>query len=84
MPIRPFPLPFRVGVDICHVPRILRLLTKDVGRARRASLPGRDDIVLNHRFLDHLFTPHEKKNFETLSLPKFPDLGSISRHIAGR
>lgn len=34
MPKIPFPYPFSVGVDICHIPRIHQLITKDGGKWR--------------------------------------------------
>ncbi|KAI9812423.1 MAG: hypothetical protein M1827_004654 [Pycnora praestabilis] len=32
MPPKPFPYPLGVGIDICHIPRIRRLITKDNGK----------------------------------------------------
>lgn len=54
MPVRPFPLPYSVGVDICFVPRIRRLIQKNVNCTQQ---PG---VGLSlTRFVKRIF--HEKE-----------------------
>ncbi|KAF2141403.1 uncharacterized protein K452DRAFT_309171 [Aplosporella prunicola CBS 121167] len=63
MPPRPFPYPFHVGIDICSIPRIRRLMTSKSSHA---------DIDPNkfRRFLFRLFSFPEILDFSD----KHPDL----------
>ncbi|KAF1987549.1 hypothetical protein K402DRAFT_392807 [Aulographum hederae CBS 113979] len=87
MPPRPFLSSVNVGIDICHIPRIFRLITKDVRddpKARPSHL---------FRFLSRTLTPIEQAEFfATFKARDKPGLyGSdsdpyphIARHLAGR
>jgi hypothetical protein len=82
MPIRPFPIPYSIGTDICHVPRIFKLLFPGY-ISHTPLVPSILDI--NDRFLTRIFTLHEKQNFwERHRLSETPNLQRIADHVAGR
>ncbi|OCL05498.1 hypothetical protein AOQ84DRAFT_441436 [Glonium stellatum] len=84
MPIRPFPHPLRVGSDICHVPRIVKIITNGVDGPN----PPRSPVPLN-RFLARIFTPEERAmyakrwNSSKDNMSRHATL-QIARHLAGR
>ena len=54
MPPRPFPLPYSIGTDICHIPRVRGIY----------NAPSRErSRVLLFRFLSHIFTFRETDIF---------------------
>ncbi|KAF2721483.1 hypothetical protein K431DRAFT_268606 [Polychaeton citri CBS 116435] len=82
MPIRPFPLPMTVGTDICNIPRVLKLITKQkhgsLNSFLRRLLSPREQDAFSHRFgaIDTIFL--EAKQTETSKA------GVVARHLAGR
>jgi hypothetical protein len=76
MPPRPFPHAFRVGTDICNVPRVQRLLVREH--------KGR---LFLHRFLHRVLTEPERNYFWERFGP--PDsirsrIDDASQYLAGR
>lgn len=77
MPPRAFPYPLRVGIDICHIPRIHSLLTRKA-----------DKIHPLNQFLTRVLTWPERQYF----WDRFGDrdkiyeqnLGPVARFLAGR
>jgi len=88
MPIRPFSSPYKIGVDICHVPRIARMLISNTFK------PAHEDgeMVLsrmenlNVNFIRRLFRAEEIKAFrEKLhSMRMQSNLQPLALHVAGR
>ncbi|KAK3080022.1 hypothetical protein LTS18_003329 [Coniosporium uncinatum] len=90
MPPRPFPLPLRIGTDICHIPRIHRLITAEV-RLSTSAFPRSLFKLLNR-----LLTSHEHADFwarwsrPSLSSDAFvygsnrSEWMAIARYMAGR
>ncbi|KAL6710897.1 hypothetical protein ACN47E_006772 [Coniothyrium glycines] len=78
MPLRPFPYPFRVGTDICHIPRIRSLITR--GKSD-------DSSQMLDRFLKRVLTGPERDyfhaRFET-GVKKTLQYDTIARFLAGR
>lgn len=52
--IRPSVLPYYVGTDICHVPRIDKILYLDRLKGKKFTKPD-----VNYRFLERLFNEYE-------------------------
>ncbi|KAF7682128.1 hypothetical protein GT037_001104 [Alternaria burnsii] len=78
MPLRPFPYPFRVGTDICHVLRLRAVLM----RHHRG-----EPLRPLHQYLRRVLTDHERQYFwnrfgpeETIS----KRMDSVSKFLAGR
>jgi hypothetical protein len=76
MPLRPFPIPLRIGADICSIGRIRRLLR-----------PGQQKVPPLHRFLPKLLTWPEQQYF--WSRFNYTDvahdsLNKIAQYLAGR
>jgi holo-[acyl-carrier protein] synthase len=83
MPLRSFPFPFRVGIDICEVSRIHKLIT-----TRSRPIQASKHWYL-HRFLSRVLTDleeeafwfrHLRKTESEIVQPGHP----ASRHLAGR
>ncbi|KAI9753770.1 MAG: hypothetical protein M4579_005004 [Chaenotheca gracillima] len=53
MPPRPFPFPLSIGIDICYIPRIRQIITKDEGRQLS-------------RFARRIFHPDERPGAQKL------------------
>lgn len=88
MPLRPFPVPFRVGTDLVHIPRITALITKTVPATGKAEATKVFDTTLLDSFLRRVFTPHEQelfwKRFKNLDFTTGQILDSASSYLAGR
>jgi phosphopantetheinyl transferase (holo-ACP synthase) len=89
MPLRPFPLPYRIGTDICHVPRIRRTLLKPHkgDAAQKPAVPFRlndEEYLFNHGFLRRLLTKLELSRLLTEVLPNTASIDHAARHLAGR
>lgn len=89
MPLRPFPYPFRVGIDICHIPRIRQIVTRDTLRAPD-SPPTPTSFF---RLLNHVLTAPEQHQFwrrwkcsDEIFTGKSKNLkiGEVARWLAGR
>ncbi|KAK1909791.1 hypothetical protein P3342_007963 [Pyrenophora teres f. teres] len=77
MPLRPFPIPFKVGTDICYVPRIRKFITQPShGEPQR---PVR-------RLLRKLLTEHERQYFWQRfgRRAPFDSIERVSQFLAGR
>ena len=81
MPLRPFPLPFSVGVDICQISRLHRIVSAEQNTNSR-----RDPRL--HRFLRYLMTDYEEFGFWRRTLPTLQTQVTLDRpilnHLAGR
>ncbi|CAE7175428.1 hypothetical protein PTNB85_03390 [Pyrenophora teres f. teres] len=76
MPLRPFPIPFKVGTDICYVPRIRKFITQPShGEPQR---PVR-------RLLRKLLTEHERQYFWQRfgRRAPFDSIERVSQFLAG-
>ncbi|PGH06812.1 hypothetical protein AJ79_06455 [Helicocarpus griseus UAMH5409] len=71
MKLTPFPLPFNIGTDIVHLPRILSLI-------HRPATAGGTTTYLN-RFIRRILCEQELKDFQTKF---FPPHHSISKTLA--
>ena len=83
MPLRPFPSPFRVGIDLCEISRIQRLITPQHSRLR-----GSQHCYL-HRFLSRVLTDSEEEAFwfrypSEIENEIFQSGHRVSTHLAGR
>ncbi|KAF2489476.1 hypothetical protein BU16DRAFT_567652 [Lophium mytilinum] len=78
---RPFALPYNVGIDICHVPRIVRfLITPSLPSSITASQrPGRIT-----KLLDRIYHPLEQRYYWARFGGDGVSIDIISKHIAGR
>ncbi|KAH6872439.1 hypothetical protein BKA58DRAFT_145730 [Alternaria rosae] len=80
MPPRAFPLPFRVGTDICNVPRVRSIITPRTGGDGEPLRP------LRH-YLKRVFTEHERQYFWNRFGPEesvLEKVDVISKFLAGR
>ncbi|RMZ73406.1 Holo-[acyl carrier ] synthase [Pyrenophora seminiperda CCB06] len=77
MPLRPFPFLFRVGTDICHVPRIREAITRQNKASPQRPL---------RQFLKTLLTEHEQQYFWKRfgSEAPFTNVDGVSQFLAGR
>ncbi|KAF9693962.1 hypothetical protein EKO04_007982 [Ascochyta lentis] len=78
MPPRPFPLPLRVGIDLCNVPRIKALITK--------KLNGNKGSLL-HAFLSKILTHPERSYFRERfgnNESVFRNADNVAHYLAGR
>ena len=75
MPVRPFPLPFNIGTDICKISRIASIIS-----ASKEEIPTVDRRKLAV-FTNRIFLPEEKDLF---SQRKLTSLKSFSQSLAGR
>ncbi|KAJ9635857.1 hypothetical protein H2201_000148 [Coniosporium apollinis] len=89
MPLRPFPHPFRVGTDICHIPRIRQIITRETHRTPD-SPPTPTSLF---RLLNHVLTAPEQRQFwrrwkcsDDIFTGKNKNLriGEVARWLAGR
>lgn len=74
MPIRPFPSPFRIGIDIIRVARMRSLVSQ------------RDDLL--QRFLRKIFTTRERRYIKAL-FPNIPgaskhEVTYLTEYLASR
>ena len=76
--IRPFPSPFHIGTDVCHIPRILKTLTQS---AANRNPTGDPKANLNLTLLHRLLTEPELARFNNI---QFSNLDKIANYIAGR
>ncbi|KAA8622835.1 4-phosphopantetheinyl transferase superfamily protein [Pyrenophora tritici-repentis] len=77
MPLRPFPIPFKVGTDICYVPRIRKFITQPSNGEPQRPL---------RRLLRKLLTEHERRYFWQRfgSGAPFNSIERVSQFLAGR
>ncbi|PZD29667.1 hypothetical protein A1F97_10287, partial [Pyrenophora tritici-repentis] len=76
MPLRPFPIPFKVGTDICYVPRIRKFITQPSNGEPQRPL---------RRLLRKLLTEHERRYFWQRfgSGAPFNSIERVSQFLAG-
>jgi hypothetical protein len=94
MPPRPFPYPIHIGIDICHVPRIAKIICAETPAG--ILIPNRDKF---YRFTQKLFTPYEQSLLKTrfpgvhdeiaslneANVSQYrPKLSKLSEYLAGR
>jgi hypothetical protein len=87
--VRAVSLPFYVGTDICHVPRVERLLFTAPQDSNRGSEEGsiqKPTSILNHRFLRRVFNEFELDYIHKKILSKldFSQKDSFTKFVAGR
>lgn len=95
MPLRAFPLPYRIGVDICQYKRIQTLITRDLPVTLHQHAAAEDANVgegstSTNEVDEHNTTPstyNRRKgssiyHSRTLSPPKVPGIGRFSRYAA--
>lgn len=81
MPPRAFPFPLKVGTDFCHIPRIRKILTKNIGNGAAETQP-----LLN--FLVKVLTWPERQyfwdRFKGDEEVAYRNLDKVSTYLAGR
>ncbi|KAF2423777.1 hypothetical protein EJ08DRAFT_700894 [Tothia fuscella] len=84
MPIRPFPSPYRIGTDICHIPRIHNIITKgELLPITNSQTALQFNSNFGH-FLRRLLTPYERRIFWAQSIRSKRDIRQVAEHLAGR
>lgn len=80
MPPRPFPYHLRLGIDICYIPRIKAILTRNVEK-------GAKDAQSLSRFLSKVLTWPERQYFWDRfkdTEAAYRDINNVSQYLAGR
>ncbi|KAF2731663.1 hypothetical protein EJ04DRAFT_498305 [Polyplosphaeria fusca] len=80
MPLHNFPFPFKVGTDICSIPRIRRILRRGIGKSDNETRPL-------SQFLSKLLTWPERVYFHDRfgdNQTAFKDIDRVSEFLAGR
>jgi hypothetical protein len=86
MPIRPFPIPYRTGIDICRVSRIRTLLLKEdkLAPIQRAFKCKDEEHNINQRFLARFLTQEEIDYFWERRVHRLSSINDAVEHLAGR
>lgn len=89
MPIRNHLSAYKIGVDICHIPRITKILVKPKGVTVQTEDYPEKLGGLYLKFLRRLFRPEELHAFEqkvaSLNIRPTPHQSQVlASHVAGR
>lgn len=80
MPPRAFPYPFKLGIDICHIPRVKSILLRNVDKGEKQTRPL-------SRFLSKVLTWPERQYFWDRFKDHdaaYKDISKVSQYLAGR